>query len=430
MGLLTGFIFQTVFAAGLPVFPGAKGFGSTTPAGRGGSVYRVTNLNDSGPGSLRAAVKSSGPRVVVFEVSGTIPLKKGLTIRSPFITIAGQTAPTPGITLRGHTLRVHSTHDVLIQHIRVRVGEDNSGDLDGILVTKSSYNVIIDHCSVSWGIDENFDFVYSAHHATLNNSIISHGLQYSQHSKGKHSRGVMGSRAHHTTFLNNIMAHNHTRNVDYGKSTDVEPTSSVMVNNVVYNWGMRGSYVKASTSGKGNKHICIVGNVYKPGSNSVLGGAIIIDDYPGNKVYLKDNMRNGVISADPWDIVTGTWTASMRVDSPPLIDGEPLWPSGFAAKPVTEVEAFVLLNAGARPADRDAIDKQVVNDVTNGTGRIIDHPSDVGGWPDPPGVILNHRTLSLPSSPNGDDDGDGYTNLEEWLHAFAAEVEGRSTILQ
>jgi hypothetical protein len=148
---------------GLAVFPGAEGFGSTTRAGRGGDVIRVTNLSDAGPGSLRTALQREGARIVVFEVGGTIELDSPITIQQPFLSLAGQTAPDPGITLKGSGI-VISTHDVLVQHIRSRPGDGSVGtapeNRDGISVVGSPdgsadvYNVVVDHCSVSWAIDE------------------------------------------------------------------------------------------------------------------------------------------------------------------------------------------------------------------------------------------------------------------------------------
>src|SRR5690554_961641 len=168
-------------AQAVPVIPGAAGFGMSTPAGRGGEIYKVTNLNDSGSGSLRACVEASGPRVCVFEVSGAIQLQKDLRIQNPYITIAGQTAPSPGISLYGGTVRIYDTHDVLIQHIRIRVGDANGGsdpiNRDALDLAGGSgvNNVVLDHVSASWALDEMVS-VWKGRNVTIRNSIISEAL--------------------------------------------------------------------------------------------------------------------------------------------------------------------------------------------------------------------------------------------------------------
>ncbi|MFQ6024714.1 MAG: hypothetical protein ACE5NW_18530, partial [Acidiferrobacterales bacterium] len=162
--IMGGFLFWLILYVGptslafadLPVIPNGAGFGITTPAGRGGKVYKVTNLRATGRGSLKACIDRSGPRVCVFEVSGTITLTRNLWIANPFITIAGQTAPSPGITIRGAALGIE-THDVLVQHLRIRVGDDPNGpdpeNRDAIRV-EDKWGIVIDHCSLSWAIDE------------------------------------------------------------------------------------------------------------------------------------------------------------------------------------------------------------------------------------------------------------------------------------
>src|SRR5690606_34486625 len=170
----------------LPVFPQATGYGAETVAGRGGTVYRVTNLNDSGAGSLRACVEAKGPRVCVFEVSGTIKMKTDLGISNPYITIAGQTAPSPGIMLRGGALRI-SASEVLVQHLRVRAGDDPEGhppsNRDSLKIEspadKPIKNIVVDHCSFSWAIDEVASVWNGYDNVTLSNNIFSEGLQYS-----------------------------------------------------------------------------------------------------------------------------------------------------------------------------------------------------------------------------------------------------------
>src|SRR5690606_18198669 len=185
-------------ARAVPVIPGAAGHGIETPAGRGGTVYKVTNLNEEGPGSLGACVAATGPRVCVFEVSGTIRLTKDLKIKNPNITIAGQTAPSPGIMLRGAGLWI-MTSDVLVHHLRLRPGDDPGGpppDNRGALIIdapadKPVGNIVIDHCSFQWGIDENASAYWNWRTITFSNNIFAEALNESLHSKGAHGYGIL-----------------------------------------------------------------------------------------------------------------------------------------------------------------------------------------------------------------------------------------------
>jgi hypothetical protein len=418
----------------LPAFPGAVGFGSTTPGGRGGKVIEVTNLNDSGAGSLRAALEASGPRIVVFRTGGTIQLTSNIKISNPYITIAGQTAPGGGITLRGRRLAVN-THDVLVQHIRVRVGDQgNPGDIDAITTGNESYNVVIDHVSASWGIDEQISsYGNTTHDVTISNSIMAQGLNDSIHSEGPHSKGSTTKYATRVSHIQNLYAHNEERNPRCG-DTDLHAMDWMVVNSVIYNWGNKGTDV-VTPSGPFGKRVNIVGNVYKSGVDSNLGNTIVVDPQTGTQVYIADNMRNGVVPSDPWSIVKGD--TSTRVPSPPF-------PLGFTPKPAAQVQAFVLANVGARPTARDAIDAQVVTDVQNGTGHIIDSQNEVGGWPtlatgtpladsDHDGMPDSWETshgLNPNSAADGsqDQDGDGYTNVEEYIHSLFSNPSGGTSL--
>lgn len=404
----------------LPVFPGAEGAGTATPAGRGGKVIRVTNLNDSGPGSLREALNARGPRVVIFDVAGTITLSSNLSIREPYLTLAGQTAPSPGITIRGGTIVVQ-THDVLIQHIRVRVGDDpsgpNPGSRDGLRVLGSSvYNVVIDHVSASWSIDEVIS-TYDHKDVTIRNSIFSEGLSRSIHPEGEHSKGVfIAEGSHNLTLVGSLIAHNRDRNPAIKGNT-----SAVIVNNVIYNWG-NGAAIPIWDSNSDPTYkptlASIVGNVFISGANTP-SSAVCVKVYEsvaqGTRIHLADNLwaKGG---ADPWSIAESKAGSGVKASSPPV------WTS-LTVRPSEEVERWVLATAGARPADRDAVDARIIEEVRTRTGRIIDSPSQVGGWPS---VAQRTRVLSLPDNPNAIDPTTGYTNLELWLHRLAAEVEGRT----
>lgn len=400
----------------IPVFPGAKGFGSETPAGRGGKIYKITNLNDSGPGSLRECIEASGPRICVFEVSGNIELKSSLILRNPYITIAGQTAPSPGIAIIKEKFRIN-THDVLVQHLRFRLG-DQSGAQDTVEINESN-NVVFDHCSISWGVDGTLDIVYYSHDLTVSNCIISETLNNSVHPKGQHSRAMILARVNNISIINNLFAHNDERNPVFGK-TEQLGAKGVVSNNVIYNWGKFGTRVNEIADRKDVKWASIVGNVYIKGNSWKGNKPIIVYKNTEPRVYLSNNTLDRTLPSDPWDI------AELRNDgSSPRVGIPPIWPPNYTAMDINLVEDYVLSNAGARPADRDSVDKRVTNDVVKGSGSIIDSQKDVGGWP---ALAENKRPLSLPVNPNGDIDSDGYTNLEEWLYGFSAKLEGNKDV--
>ena len=423
-----------------PVIPGAVGFGLQTPAGRGGEIIRVTNLNSGGAGSLAACVQASGPRICVFEVSGTIQLTGNLSIENPYLTIAGQTAPAPGIMLRGAGLAIRAS-DVLIQHIAVRAGDDPEGprlrsrDSLKILGTDGpTRNVVIDHCSLSWAIDEIVEVWGSQwNNVTLSNNIFSEPLRNAPDDAGKDQgyAALVDATPGRIAFIGNLFAHAHNRN----------PRSAaqdfVFVNNVVYNAGVtqlnlfNGNGLRSRNS--------IVGNVFIRGQDTDAPKPILINGIGvngietsilnGTMIYLDDNAADEATS-DPWSIVRNDSDVSL---SSLRASTAPVWPSELSAVATGDGEVldFVLQNAGARPDERSAADARVVGDVRNGRGRIINCVADdgssrcarnAGGWPE---LAANTRRLTLPENPNGDGDGDGYTNVEEWLHGMAAGVEGR-----
>jgi len=408
----------TTASSQLPVVPGAQGWGVETPAGRGGTIYRVTNLSSSGTGSLKTALSASGPRTIIFEVSGTIVLTNWLFIDNPFVTVAGQTAPSPGITIRGGGIRVR-THDVLIQHLRVRVGDGNGPaalERDGIEILaneQNCYNILIDHCSFSWAIDENMSIYspnsqYTNHDITFRYCISSEGLFNSIHPEGAHSMGVLvggnsGGRHDNISFVLNLMAHNNQRN------PMSQSRSFVNVNSVAYDWGEYA--VTLMSEGATNKS-ADVGNIYIAGPSSSNDPPITLSRYliPGSQVYIDDDTAEG------FDEIYSNYT-----NFNPIVTTPPFWPGDLVAQPSTTTRLNVLANAGARPTDRDAVDVRVVNDVLAGTGSLIDSQNDVGGWP-----VLQQttRALTTPTNPNSDTDGDGYTNLEEWLHSYSTGVGG------
>jgi len=376
----------------------------------------VTNLNDSGSGSLRAAIEASGPRIVVFEVSGTIKLATDLKIMNPFITIAGQTAPSPGITLRGATFVVR-THDALVQHLRVRVGDDldgpDPGNRDGLMITgynTDTYNIVLDHLSFSWAVDETGSSPYAPHDITISNTILSEGLENSINPQGPHSKGfLVREGTKNIALVGDLIAHNHDRNPRI-----TGDSKTVAVNNLLYNAGRPLWFdVSLGTHGTpGPNLVSVVGNVFIEGPDTPhYAWPIKVDSscVSGTKVYQSDNVASG-------GILTYGTSFDPRTSTPPV------WHPSLKPIPGKDVENYVLANVGARPADRDAVDYRLENEVRNRGGAIIDSPSQVGGWPN---LAVNHRTFNVPSNPNGDDDGDGYTNVEEVLQQMAAQVEGR-----
>ena len=412
-----GFLNEASAAAGsVKVFPGAQGYGTNSKGGRGGKIIRVTNLNDSGSGSLRAALEASGRRIVVFEVGGAIHLKSMLKIRNPYVTVAGQTAPGQGIMLRDSGVSI-STNDVLIQHLAIRPGDEGPGPfdtLDGVQILKPAYNVVIDHCSISWAIDENADTWTDVHDVTFSNNIISEGLRNSLHGDGKHSKGYLaGRRNKNIAFIGNLQAHNDTRNpMVYGK------TNILLVNNVFYNAGAYSFSSIGDGWGDGPPMAAVVGNVYKAGPNTTAGYAIKIESNApsGTKVYESSNyFKGGKIRGGK----TGYYVSS-----------SPMSLSGITVKTgESEIMKRVLANAGARPAKRDAVDNRLANpstgEVVTGKGSFVDSVNRSGkrasgGWPKYP---LAYRNFNAGSNPNGDANGNGYTNIEEILHQMAVKLE-------
>ena len=426
----------------LPVIPGAAGFGIETPAGSGRHletpktrVIKVTNLNTKGPGSLRAALEAEGPRVVVFEVAGNIDFTPlgGLNIRHPYLTIAGQTAPSPGITLKACEINLGAS-DVLMQHIRVRVG-DLLDPTRPAVNPKSGWSqwserdcmkvggdrIVVDHCSFSWASDENVQT--RGNDLTFLHNIFSEGLDSSKHHKGGHSRGLLimnqgpktgdDSRreGQRIAVIGNLFAHNKGRNPTVNGGA-----TAVVANNLAYdaNFAMKAD----CTAQRGHQLVSWQGNVVTRTRYPVVARA----KHPETRYFVGlDNLFNGKTlksKTEAWKHVSMPFQPGVadinRADEPPLAV------PGLTIKPGAEVEAWVLVTAGARPADRDAVDTRIVNDVKNGTGTIIASQADVGGWPE---LAEKRRKLTLPENPHADDDGDGYTNLENWLHTFAAEVE-------
>ncbi len=394
-----------VLAAGAAAFAanGPKGFGTETKAGRGGKIIRVTTLDAAGPGSLRAALETAGPRIVVFEVGGVIDLdRKNLTITEPFLTLAGETAPSPGITIIRGGMSIR-THDAVIRHIRVRPGDCGLPKKSGWepeVTTSAAYNVVVDHCSMSWAVDENLSASgpryngpqATSHDITFSNCILAEGLYNSTHAKGIHSMGTLIHDAcTNIAIIGNLYAHNNQRN-PYFKAL----TTGVVVNNVIYNPGTRAITVDFPISewqGRpepANGRVAIVGNVMFRGANTRAGLEMI-----GRKgdVYLKDNLAPD---------------SPLTAGAMKLLDQPPVWPAGLVAAPAEQAVKLVTAHAGARPKDRDEVDVRILRDFEQRKGKFIDSQDEVGGYPK---AKPTHRTLNIPR------------DVDAWLAKMAAAVE-------
>ncbi len=397
----------------VPVFLGARGFGVETPAGRGGKVVRVTTLNTAGPGSFREALSFQGPRIVVFEVGGVIDLNKApLNVTEPFLTVAGQTAPSPGITLIRGGMTI-ATHDVLVQHIRVRPGDagmpKRSGWApDGIATSgREAYNIVIDHCSISWAVDENLSASgprtegpdATSRRITFSNCIIAEGLNDSSHNKGPHSKGsLIHDFCRDIAIIGNLYAHNARRN-PYFKAH----TTGVIVNNVIYNPGSGAILLGFSPREWENTRldpekarVAVVGNVMIHGADTTKGLALVT--WQGD-AYLEDNMA----------LDSKGKRAPLRAGRIDVLDEKPVWPEGLLAGPAAETAERVTRYAGARPKDRDAVDTRIVREFLERRGQIIDSQEEVGGYPQ---TKLTRRPLEVPAQ-----------GIGEWLHMLALELE-------
>ncbi|TCJ15443.1 right-handed parallel beta-helix repeat-containing protein [Parasulfuritortus cantonensis] len=373
-----------------------------------GRVLKVSRLDGDGPGSLRAALATSGPRVVVFEVGGIIDLgRHDLEIREPEVTVAGETAPEPGITLIRGGIRI-TGHDVRLSHLRVRPGDagqaPGSGwQPDGISTDGAgAYNVVVDHCSVTWAVDENLSVSgpvdaapeATSHAITYSNNIVAEGLRRASHSKGPHSMGsLVHDNCREVVLVGNLYAHNDTRNPRFKAGT-----SGVVANNLIYDPGhaaiVLGPPTNASEGPAGARppaRLSIVGNVLRRGPDTRPGLPLVAGR---GLAYLDDNRV---------DRRDGKPHEPARLEPAPLA-GKPVWARGLTVLPAGQVTESVLRNAGARPWQRDAVDRRIVESVRAAGGRIIDSQDQVGGYP---AAGPSRRPLTVP-------EGD----LGPWLASF------------
>lgn len=461
---------EDLIKSNIPAFPGAEGGGAYTPGGRGGKVIVVNSLADSGPGTLREACETGGARIVVFNVSGVIRLKTPINVRAPYITIAGQTAPGDGVCVTGASFLL-DTHDIIIRHMRFRRGAQDAFFRDDALGGNCVGNVIIDHCSASWGLDENmsvYRHVYnrdSTGHGlklptvniTIQNSIFSEALDCYNHAFGATIGG------HNSMFCRNLFASNISRNCSIGMNEDFN-----LVNNVTFNWWNR-----SVDGGDETSRLNIINNYFKPGpitpkdkpiahrivkpessrdkkKPDTFGKAYVAGNVvEGNARVTKNNWDGGVQVYDMPD--AGKFTDQIRVNEP------------FSMPHVTIMDAktaynYVLENAGATFPKRDAVDARVMKTVKTGKAiyvkdapefvstyvkrrlpvdsykqGIITDPRQVGGLPEYKGTpVVDTDGDGMPDvwevryglNPNDPGDavkdcnGDGYTNIEKYINGI------------
>ena len=383
---------------GQPAFAGAMGWAASTPGGRGGRIVRVTTLAGEGPGSLREALEAEGPRIVVFEVGGVIDLDgHSISIANPYLTIAGQTAPEPGITLIKGGLSIR-THNVIMRHIRVRPGANGAAprsgwEVDG-LATRAAHDVIVDQCSFSWATDENLsasgprfdggDTVeawrqHTSRRITFSRNIVAEGLSNSSHAKGEHSKGsLIHDNATDILIVGNLYAHNYERNQLFKGGSHV-----VSANNWIYNPGNRCMhYGLNAPEWEGHPwqigQLALVGNVTRGGASTRADLPFFLAESQGDvAIYSHDNPA---FHADG-RVMQEIGVQSDRDLKVIRLDAPPQWPEGFTARPSAEVPAWITAEAGARPWARNAVDRRILQSVINGTGRVVDDETEVGGYP-------------------------------------------------
>ncbi|HVE70093.1 MAG TPA: right-handed parallel beta-helix repeat-containing protein [Thermoanaerobaculia bacterium] len=361
-----------------------------------GQVIRVTTLAAKGPGSLRAAVEAEGPRLVVFEVGGVIDLDgRTLPVRNPHLTIAGQTAPDPGITLIRGGLIVE-THDVVVQHIAARPGDDGPADKewapDALGVRgANARNVVFEHCSATWSVDENLstsgpgdvtDSALTSGQITMRYCLIAEALSESTHPKGEHSKGTLIHDGVRDVVIDGcVYAHNMERNPRLKGGA-----AALVRDSVMYNWGSAcvGVGVKGNDAMLSPAEVTLVGNTAIPGPNT-RGKVFVKSLDPGGRAVVADNLLFSLSLADDRVVVSDS---SLRSD-----------PRAAAER--------ALRRAGSRPARRDPIDARIIRSIIHGDGKIIDSQREVGGYPV---YAATSRSLEVPA------------DRHAWLDALSREL--------
>lgn len=386
-------------AARTPAFPGAQGWAAHTTGGRGGDIVRVTTLAAEGPGSFSEAVSRKGRRIVVFEVGGVIDLGvKTLRITEPHLTIAGQTAPAPGITLIRGGIDI-ATHDVIVRHLRVRPGDTGAARRSGVdfdaISTVAGHDIIVDHCSLTWATDEGLSasgprFANGAktrddlaratsHRITFSNNLIAEGLADSSHGKGEHSKGTLvHDHVADILIVGNLYAHNYERNPLFKGGVRGQ-----VINNLIYNPGQRAAhYNLIAEEWIGHRYengeMILRGNVMRAGRSTedlaffMIGGSGDID------LFAQDNLLVDRVGRQNIEKEGRYTTTPVRINA---LAKAPALPFGVKLLPSAQVQDAVVETAGATPWNRDLIDRRIVADVIEGRGEIIDSQEQVGGYP-------------------------------------------------
>jgi hypothetical protein len=410
---------QTISIASSLVIP--ISLGATTIGGLEGTVLRVTTLAADGPGSLRRALEDPRPRLVVFEVGGVIDLQgRLLDVRQPWLTVAGQTAPDPGITLIRGGLSIE-THDVIVQHIAVRPGDGGPGSPykdwspDALGAHRGSsgpvHHVVFDHCSATWAIDENLsasgpadvdpakDAEITSHDITLRHCLIAEGLSHATHPKGEHSKGTLiHDGVRNVVIVGCLYAHNRERNPRLKGGT-----TAIVAANVMYNWGS----ACVGVGKRGNRQTLqpsetvLAGNVAIAGPDTHTRVFVNSVD-PGGRVFLRDNVA----------VASNGAPIAMTDDGVALLSAPPNFPTVHP----WDAAVQVLRSAGARPARRDPIDTRIVRSVIEGNGKIIDSQEQVGGYPV---RAQTTRALSVP---------DGVDARRKWLDELSRALDEDTTL--
>lgn len=466
----------------IAAFPGAEGGGKFSFGGRGGRTIVVTNLNDDGPGSFRWACEQGGARVVVFNVAGIIRLKTPLIIRAPYITIAGQSAPGDGVCIAGETVWVN-THDVIIRYMRFRRGETNVGRRDDAIGGNPIGNIMIDHVSASWGLDENMSMYrhmyndstgkiedkFGTVNITIQNSIFSESLDTWNHAFGS----TLGGE--NCSFMRNLWADNTGRNPSVGWNGIFN-----FVNNVVFNWVHR-----SIDGGDYRAQFNIINNYFKPGpatpKDNNVGHRILKPEAGRSKlkylVFGRCYVNGNIMEGYP-EITKDNWAGGVQVEELPNTDkytpymkvAKPLPMPQLTILPTKEAHDYVLANAGATLPKRDAVDQRITEQVRSGKITtvanvtlpttqfkhrrlpidsykigIITDPSQVGGYPEYKGTpykdsdgdgMPDDYEIKNGLNPKNPADASaygksGYTNIEEYLNGLAGKetLPAKSTAL-
>lgn len=457
-------------------FPDAEGWAAESAGGRGGAIHIVSTLDKDGPGSLKEAIEAEGPRTIVFDVGGVIDLEgSNLVIREPFVTVAGQTAPYPGITIIDGSLLVEKSHDVVIQHLRIRPGAARHvgeyWEPDGLTVN-ASYNVIVDHCSLSWAVDEILTATgprfegstpdewraNTSRQITFSNNVIAEGLSVATHAEGEHSKGsLIHDNTTDIAIVKNLYVSNTARSPIFKAGS-----RGVILNNIVYNPGTVAMHFSSvneewaealalpNITRPEESWITVVGNQLHWGpENSVFGNPVpffvtidefaVVPEFEGEvflKLYLEDNLRFDHFGGLNPFIPELT---NERGESVPqyLVDEKPIWSASFAPIPSETLSAYIVENVGARPWESDPVDDRIFSTWKSLTGSVINFETDVGGFSilepserasswdsDDDGMpdaweVLHGLDPNQADDARADLDVDGYTNLEVYLYELS-----------